>query len=219
MEFPRQEYWSGLPFPSPRESSPPRDWTPGFCISCSGRGILLPLSSQGSPSSGYSLKLFAHFVEVCLIPQGCAPWCGGLFSGSCVRSCMRSFPFIGLYKYIQLVDFFCSIPRLSTRKHHWPPSPLIHSCASHCPFLPTVSGHLLACGGIYIIFKHWWITLTSAHRSDITFKNISFPLAALSPQLGGKKFLEQNVSLVSCLDALLHYLSFLEGIFFNLKWI
>ena len=118
MEFPRQKYWSGLPFPSPRESSPPRDWTPGFCISCSGRGILLPLSSQGSPSSGYSLKLFAHFVEVCLIPQGCAPWCGGLFSGSCVRSCMRSFPFMGLYKYIQLVDFFCSIPRLSTTKHH-----------------------------------------------------------------------------------------------------
>ena len=25
MEFPRQEYWSGLPFPPPGESSPPRD--------------------------------------------------------------------------------------------------------------------------------------------------------------------------------------------------
>ena len=30
--FPRQEYWSGLPFPSPGESSQPRDWTG---ISCS----------------------------------------------------------------------------------------------------------------------------------------------------------------------------------------
>ena len=27
MEFSRQEYWSGLPFPSPEESSQPRDWT------------------------------------------------------------------------------------------------------------------------------------------------------------------------------------------------
>ena len=27
MEFPRQEYWSGLPFPSPGESSRPRDGT------------------------------------------------------------------------------------------------------------------------------------------------------------------------------------------------
>ena len=27
MGFSRQEYWSGLPFPSPGESSQPRDWT------------------------------------------------------------------------------------------------------------------------------------------------------------------------------------------------
>ena len=27
MEFPRQEYWNGLPFPSPRGSSPPRNQT------------------------------------------------------------------------------------------------------------------------------------------------------------------------------------------------
>ena len=32
MEFPRQEYWSGLPFPSPGESSRPRDgtWSPAL---------------------------------------------------------------------------------------------------------------------------------------------------------------------------------------------
>ena len=37
---PRQEYWSRLPFPSPGESSLPRDWTYGSCIFCFGRRIL-----------------------------------------------------------------------------------------------------------------------------------------------------------------------------------
>ena len=32
MGFPRQEYWSGLPFPSPKESSWPRDQTRVSCI-------------------------------------------------------------------------------------------------------------------------------------------------------------------------------------------
>ena len=31
MEFSRQEYWSGLPFPSPGESSPPGDWSQVSC--------------------------------------------------------------------------------------------------------------------------------------------------------------------------------------------
>ena len=31
MGFPRQEYWNGLPFPSPGESSQPRDRTPVSC--------------------------------------------------------------------------------------------------------------------------------------------------------------------------------------------
>ena len=37
MGFPRQEYWSGLPFPYPGDSSWPRDWT---YISCVGRQVL-----------------------------------------------------------------------------------------------------------------------------------------------------------------------------------
>ena len=37
LGFSRQEYWSGLPFPSPGESFWPRDWT---CISCIGWQIL-----------------------------------------------------------------------------------------------------------------------------------------------------------------------------------
>ena len=46
MEFCRQEYCSGLPFPPPGESSWPRDWT---WVSCIGRQILYHLSHQGSP--------------------------------------------------------------------------------------------------------------------------------------------------------------------------
>ena len=40
MGFPRQEYWSGLLFPSPRESSWLRDQIHISCISCTGRQIL-----------------------------------------------------------------------------------------------------------------------------------------------------------------------------------
>ena len=34
MGLTRQEYWSGLPFPTPGESSQPRDWTHISCASC-----------------------------------------------------------------------------------------------------------------------------------------------------------------------------------------
>ena len=34
MGLSRQEYWSGLPFPTPGESSQPRDWTHISCASC-----------------------------------------------------------------------------------------------------------------------------------------------------------------------------------------
>ena len=40
MEFFRQEYSRGLPFPSPRESSQARNGTRVSCISCIGRWIL-----------------------------------------------------------------------------------------------------------------------------------------------------------------------------------
>ena len=51
MGFPRQEYWSGLPFPTPGD--PPRDWTQVSCISCIGRQILyhwaiMPITSYKS---------------------------------------------------------------------------------------------------------------------------------------------------------------------------
>ena len=46
-EFSRQEYWGGLPFPSPRESSRPRDWTHISCVSGTGRPTP-PQSQEGS---------------------------------------------------------------------------------------------------------------------------------------------------------------------------
>ena len=40
MQFSRQEYWSGLPLPTPAESYQPRDQTHLSCISSTGRRIL-----------------------------------------------------------------------------------------------------------------------------------------------------------------------------------
>ena len=42
MEFSRQEYWSGAPFPSP--------WGIFSYVSCIGRQVLLPLAPPGKPS-------------------------------------------------------------------------------------------------------------------------------------------------------------------------
>ena len=49
MGFCRQEYWSGLLFPSPGESSRPRDRTHVSCISCTGRWILNPWAAWEAP--------------------------------------------------------------------------------------------------------------------------------------------------------------------------
>ena len=51
MGFPRQEYWSGLPFSTPGALSNPgiKLATPG--ISCTGRWLLLPLCHLGSPKT------------------------------------------------------------------------------------------------------------------------------------------------------------------------
>ena len=46
MGFPRQEYWSGLPFPSLGDLSRPRDWTWVFCI---GRRILYHWATREAP--------------------------------------------------------------------------------------------------------------------------------------------------------------------------
>ena len=48
MEFSRQGYWSGLPFPPPR-SSRPRDWIGNSCVSCIGRWILYHWVTREAP--------------------------------------------------------------------------------------------------------------------------------------------------------------------------
>ena len=49
VKFPRQEYWSGLTFPTLGCSSWPRDQTPISCVSCIGKWILHPSHYLGSP--------------------------------------------------------------------------------------------------------------------------------------------------------------------------
>ena len=46
VRFPRQEYWSGLPFPTPGDLSQPRDPTHVPCIA----GGFFTIEPQGSPS-------------------------------------------------------------------------------------------------------------------------------------------------------------------------
>ena len=55
MGFPRQEYWSGLPFLSPGGYSQPRDWT---CVSLHWQAGSLPLSHQESP--------ICHYLCICV---------------------------------------------------------------------------------------------------------------------------------------------------------
>ena len=46
MGFPRQEYWSGLLFPSPEDLPRPKDQTRVSCVSCTGVDSL-PLAPLG----------------------------------------------------------------------------------------------------------------------------------------------------------------------------
>ena len=57
MVFPRQEHWSGLPFPFCRGPSQPRNWT---CVSCTGRWILY---YHWSPTSILGLGNFIKLQE------------------------------------------------------------------------------------------------------------------------------------------------------------
>ena len=64
MGFPRQEYWSGLPFCSPRESSQLRDGTQVSWLA----GGFFPLSRLGSPEDTAVLKIYLqiHYRPLCL---------------------------------------------------------------------------------------------------------------------------------------------------------
>ena len=70
MGFPRQEYWSGLPFLSLRGSSWARDQTHVSCISCFGRQILNHWATREPDSLPgrfqHSIFLSPQPVEICL---------------------------------------------------------------------------------------------------------------------------------------------------------
>ena len=63
MGYPRQEYWSGLPFPSPGGSSQPRGGV--SCISCMGRQIFYHLSHLGMLPSVISYGSVCQLVHSC----------------------------------------------------------------------------------------------------------------------------------------------------------
>ena len=67
MRFPRQEYWSGLTFPSPRGASQPKDQTFIFLVFCIGRRIPHHWATReacgswhSAPTSTFSILLRAY---------------------------------------------------------------------------------------------------------------------------------------------------------------
>ena len=61
MGFPRQECWSGVPFPSPGESSQLRDWTWVFCIA--GRFLAI-WATRESPNLPKWLLIFMPYINM-----------------------------------------------------------------------------------------------------------------------------------------------------------
>ena len=68
--FPRQGYWSGLPLPSPGESSHPRDRTHVFCVSCLGRCILYHCATWEAPEETGMRTNRKLRALVCIHPVG-----------------------------------------------------------------------------------------------------------------------------------------------------
>ena len=63
MGFSRQEYWSGLPSPSPGESSWPRDWTQVSCIASIFFTIWVTKEAANLASSQISIKWLLLFLR------------------------------------------------------------------------------------------------------------------------------------------------------------
>ena len=94
MEFSRQEYWSGLPFPSP-EIFPTQGLNPGL-QHC--RQTLYHLSHQGSPNYPSTT------ARVHPNPRPSSRWRHPAVSSSMVpfSSCLQSFPASGSFQMNQL---------------------------------------------------------------------------------------------------------------------
>ena len=89
MGFSRQEYWTGLPFPSPGEFSPPRDWTR---VSCIGRWVLYhwatPWKADKLNISG-NLMLLGKLILLCQWFRASLVLFRTIFGG-CLRLPVRS---------------------------------------------------------------------------------------------------------------------------------
>ena len=71
MEFSRQEYWSGLPFPPPGDLPHPRKWTQVSCISCIGRCILYHWVTWEAPRNSVQFSSVQSLSHVRLFMT---PW-------------------------------------------------------------------------------------------------------------------------------------------------
>ena len=70
MEFSRQAYWSGLPFPSPEESSWIRDRTCIACVSCTGSQILYH-SATLQRTIYNTINLIPEYIILMIIKSFC----------------------------------------------------------------------------------------------------------------------------------------------------
>ena len=73
MEFSRQKYWSGLPFPSPETFSGPRDWTHISCLAGRFFTIEPPGKPHKSPLSGWGsfTQLFGWPRSLAFLKHSC----------------------------------------------------------------------------------------------------------------------------------------------------
>ena len=71
MEFSRQEYWSGLPFPTPGDSDPGIEHI--SCIPCTGEQILYLLSPLGIPLRWVCIRSVAQSCLTLCDPMNCSP--------------------------------------------------------------------------------------------------------------------------------------------------
>ena len=74
MEFSREEYWSGLPYPPPGDL--PNPWIKESCVSCIDKQILYQLCHM------WNMALFLNYKQKCCIlqtvPMSLADITGGL---------------------------------------------------------------------------------------------------------------------------------------------
>ena len=75
MGFPRQEYWSGLPFPAPGDLPDPGMGTHISCVSYFGRPILNHLTTwEALQLRLYSLKILKDLPSDSLYKKFANPW-------------------------------------------------------------------------------------------------------------------------------------------------